>query len=152
VAELRSEESLTYASPLEAVDLFIGRHYGEKLVGQAVLNPGVTEIFERMMTFTEGSNEFYFVPVPEELVGRPFREAQLWALDRSQDQPVTPVGIDRSLTGGRLWLNPAAGEAGLTDEDLVLREADRLVVLAYEHPAFAISEEERWSGRILLRR
>ena len=151
VTELSAEESLTYAAPLDGVDLLIGRHYGERLIGQAVLQPGVTEIYERLLTFTEDTNEFYPVPVPVKLVGKTFAEAQLLFLDRPQE-PVTLVGLDRSPPGApfsRFWLNPTAE---LGDEDLVLRQDDRLIVLAYELPGYAFTEEERWSGKILSRR
>lgn len=158
VVELQSEESLDFAAPLSGVDLLVGRHYGEKLISQAVLNPGVTELYVELLTFTDESNELYVVDVPPLLVGMTFLEAQLHFLDY-EDEDIVLLGIDRSppnLPSTRFWLNPAAGssEAGeastLSAKELQLDSDDRLVLIACERPAFAnISQEDKWSGKIL---
>jgi voltage-gated potassium channel len=153
VVELQTDESLRYATPLEGIDFLVGRHYGARLISQAVLKPGMTRVFDRLMTFTEHSNEFYSVPTPGELVGRPFAAAQLHFLDHD-DEDITLVGLDRSPPEApqtRFWLNPAAGIEGLSEEDLILRKGDNLLVVAYERPALEAGQEERWSDKILSR-
>ena len=151
VVELQTEESLGFAAPLDQVDFLVSRHYGEKLISQAVLNPGVTEVYYRLMTFTEESNEFYTVPVLEELVGKTFAEAQLYFLEMD-DEDVVLVGVDRSPPGRpntRCRLNPGAD---LAEDELALRPKDNLVLLAYEHPSFVeVTKDDLWSGKILQR-
>jgi len=151
VVELQTEESLGFAAPLEEADFVVSRHYGEKLISQSVLNPGVTEIYYRLMTFTEQSNEFYTVPVLPRLVGKTFAEAQLHFLDKD-DEDMVLVGIDRSPAGQpntRFWLNPAAE---LSDDQLLLGKKDNLVLIAYEQPSFVeVDPEDLWSGKILQR-
>jgi voltage-gated potassium channel len=145
VVELQTDESLRYAAPLTGIEVFVGRHYGAKLISQAVLKPGTTEIFDRLMTFTEQTNEFYTIPVPAELAGRGFSEARLHFLEHD-DEDVVLVGLDRSPAGApstRFWLNPEPGVDGLEEGDLVLRRDDRLLVMAYERPSFAAQEERR---------
>ena len=156
VVELHEPESEADAAVLgdEGVEFVLVRRYGEGLITQAVLNPGVTTIYDQLMTFTTDTNEFYTLPVPNRLVGRHFREAQLALLDNDDDDIVL-VGIDRSPAeepNTRFVLNPMASECQWTDEDKVLREGDNLVVLAFTRPSFAeVEEEDLWSGRVLKR-
>ena len=151
VVELQTEESLRYAAPLEEADFLVSRHYGERLISQSVLNPGVTEVYYRLMTFTEESNEFYTVPLPPELEDKSFTEAQLFFLDHDAEDLVL-VGIDRSPAdrpSTRFWLNPGAE---LPAEERLLRRGDRLILIAYEQPTFVqVNPEDLWSGKILQR-
>ena len=154
VVELQTEESLSFAAPLADVDFVVSRHYGEKLISQSVLNPGVTEVYYRLMTFTEQSNEFYTIEAPDALVGQTFAEAQLYCLDEAPDEMVL-VGLDRSppdRPNTRFWLNPTAGCPELPEQQSVLRQGDRLVVIAYERPNLTeVNEDDLWSGKILQR-
>lgn len=161
VVALKSEESLLFAAPLEGAELLLSRRFGECLIGQAVLNPGIPEIYDRLMTFTRESNELYTVPVLPELVGRSFQEAQLFFLDEYQsdeDEDVVLLGLDRSPArrpNSRLWLNPGAGPDLLGAADSILRADDRLVVMAFELPSFArlspATQGDEWKGTRLRR-
>jgi voltage-gated potassium channel len=154
VVELQSDETLDFARPLTGIDLLVGRHYGEKLISQAVLNPGITEVYVELMTFTDQSTEFYLVPVPPHLRGKSYQDAQLAFLDYD-DEDMVLTGIDRSPPDQpttRFVLNPTGGATPLSEEELVLRADDRLILLAYERPTFAtISTDDRWSGRVIER-
>jgi len=154
VAELQTEEALAAAGVLDGVEFLVSRHFGERLASQAVLNPGVTTIYDSLMTFSDDSSEFYTVPVPSYLVGKTFRDAQLHFLD-DDDEAIIPVGIDRSdeaCPNTRFTLCPQAGQAGLSSGEMVFKEGDCLVVIAYEQPRFvAVSREALWRGRELCR-
>ncbi len=147
VVQLQADESLPGAGNLAGVEIVLPRRYGEKLIAQAVMNPGVTEIYDDLLTF-ESSAEIYVVPVPPELIGQSYGALQLFCLER--DEPIVALGIDRSPPErplSRFWLNPAGT---LSPEELVLREGDLAVVIANERPAFIeIDKEEMWSGRVI---
>ncbi|MCA9669960.1 MAG: ion transporter [Myxococcales bacterium] len=151
VVELQSPQSLTYAEHLERVEFVIGRKFSETLVSQAVLRPGVTEVYGELMTFDHVSPDLLTLPVPDALVGKTYREAALYCHDL-EDEAVTLIGIDRSppgLPSTRFWLNP---ERTLEPEQRVLAAEDRLIVVASERPSFAPpGAEELWSGKILSR-
>jgi len=154
VAELQSEKNLHGASTLEGVEFVVSRRFGERLISQAVLNPGVTEVYDALMTFSENSSEFFTIPVPPELVGKTFMKAQLFFLDLD-DESMVLVGIDRSpsLTPTTNFkLSPYASESGYKTADLILRQSDRLVIIAQEQPSFIeISKTQLWRGKIFLR-
>ncbi|ETR73256.1 MAG: hypothetical protein OMM_07063 [Candidatus Magnetoglobus multicellularis str. Araruama] len=153
--ELQSEDTQRYASHLAGVNYIVAREFGECLIGQAVMNPGVTEIYTSLMTYTDDSSEFYLIPVPEDLVGKTLKQAQLFFLDLD-DEPMILVGIDRSpapFPATNFKLNPVSDEDGLSSPGVILGKNDKLIIIAYEFPSFArVNKDDLWKGRILLRR
>lgn len=154
VVELRTADSLRYARNLAGVDFLVSRHFIERMASQAILNPGVTYIYNELMTFTGDSSEFYSVPVPNELIGKTFKDAQLYFLEMD-NEAVVLVGIDCSPEedpNTHFWLNPVDSQDQLPPSDIVLSQGDNLIVIAYERPAIVgVEEEDLWSGKILQR-
>lgn len=152
--ELQTQDSLRYASHLAGVNYIEAREFGERLIGQAVMNPGVTEIYTSLMTYTDDSSEFYLIPVPEELIGKTLKQAQLFFLDLD-DEPMILVGIDRSpkqFPATNFKLNPVSDEDGLSSPGAILGKKDNLILIAYDFPSFAfVNQDDLWKGRILLR-
>jgi hypothetical protein len=152
VVELVDVETLRYTHALPQVDFVVGRTFCERMTSQAVLNPGVTEVYDRLTTFTEDSNEIYTVRVPEALVGKTFVEAQLHFME-DDGNDITPIGIDRSpaaCPNSEFLLCPSAPDAGLGVDQQVLGEGDRLIVLAYNRPVFALRGDP-WNATNLVR-
>lgn len=154
VVQLQSKESMAYAQNLQGIDFLDGRAYGVRFLSQAVLNPGVTKIYDELLTFTSDSNEFYTIDVPPRLIGCSYWDAQLAFLDW-ETEAIVLVGLDRSpleRPNTRFWINPIVGEEGLTEADLVLAQGDRFIVMAYDRPLFdTLSQEDLWTGRVLSR-
>jgi len=152
VAEIRDLKSLKFTQALEEVEFMAAFDFGVRLIGQAVLNPGVTQIFYELMTFSGDSNEFYTLPVLDELIGKTFKQAQLHFLNLDKAD-ITLIGIDRSTErqpNTAFFINPAGMKNGLSQSDLVLQKRDKLVVIAYTRPFFAKpKKEDLWQGRIL---
>ena len=152
VAELQTEEAVEAASVLDGVEFVVSRHFGERLASQAVLNPGVTAIYDSLMTFSGDSSEFYTVPVPFHLQGKTFAEAQSFFLFHDEEA-IIPVGIDHSpenTPGSHVVLCPQECSENL--EACVLKESDGLVVIAYEKPRFAeVQHDALWRGQELCR-
>lgn len=148
VMELQQPESLLYAEPIQSADCLVSRHFGEKLMSQAVLNAGVTEIYDELMTFSPHTNEFYRVSVPPHLVGKTFREAQEFFLDHDAEA-ILPVGIERAGVPAyhdfRLCVADQQGTIPLGKH--VLTENDRLIVCAFERPSFdTIQPGKAWQS------
>ena len=135
VVQLRSSESLRLTRGLPEVDFVVTRSFGERMLAQGVLNPGVTEVYDHLLTFSSDSNEVYTIDVPERFVGRSFGDVQLELLD--SEGSITPIGIDRSpdaAPNSCFWLCPEDPDSGLEPADCVLQANDRLIVLAYQRP------------------
>ncbi len=154
VVELKAEASLRYADTLDEVEFIVSRYYGEKLAAQAVVNPGVTEVYNSLMNFTDDSNEFYTIPAPVELIGKSFKQAQHYFLDMD-DESLTLIGIDRSPSkypNTDFVLCPVSPTTAVTPMDLVIGRDDRLLLIAFERLSFGeINKEDLWSGRVLAR-
>ena len=154
VVELQEPESLRYAASIQTADCIVSRHFGEKLISQAVLNAGVTEIYDELMTFAGNTNEFYRVVVPPPLVGKTFREAQEFFVDHD-DEAIVLVGLEdaavrRPYSDFHLYVE---GTSGDTLAEHVLGQNDRLIVIAYERPSFDTPKpEDAWHGDTLPRR
>lgn len=147
VVELKESDTLNKVGALTHPDFMISQRFGEQLISQAVLTPGVTQIYKRLMTFTNDSNEFYVVSVPSFLVGKRFKEAQLHFLDHD-DEAIIVIGIDRSpqhAPCSNFLLNPPG--KGANPE---LQIGDHLILIAFEQPILeGLNQEELWNGRIL---
>jgi len=154
VVELTDERNLRYTHGLPEVDFVVGRAFGERMISQAVLNPGITEVYDHLLNSSGDSNELYTMPVPKRLVGKTFSDAQLHFLDRDEEA-ITLVGIDRSPRGNPnsvFTLCPQAPEADAGEDELVLGSNDRLVLLAYHRPTtMGPDTEDRWSPTRLAR-
>jgi voltage-gated potassium channel len=149
--ELTDEDSLRYTHGLPEVDFVVGRAFGERMLSQAVLNPGITEVYDHLLTFSGDTNEIYRLPVPGHLVGSSFSEAQLHYLD-NDDETVTLIGLDRPGDDGegRFSLSPLSPSSCLSGEELTLREHDRLILMAYHRP-MGPRAGDPWSTTWLMR-
>jgi voltage-gated potassium channel len=93
VAELQSEDNLHGAETLDDAEFVVSRLFGELLISQAVLNPGVSEVYDSLMTFSDDSSEFLTFDVPPEFVGKTFMDVQLFFLDLDTESIIL-VGLD----------------------------------------------------------
>ncbi len=153
VVELQEEESLRYAAALPSAECIVRHRFGEKLIGQAVLHPGVTSVYRELMTFSGDTNEFYVVDAPRDMVGRTFADVQRHFLEKD-DEAILVVGIDWSSGNNRYvryMLHPAGGAAHGHARH-VIGPGDRLIVMAYEMPSFAqVTQEDLWSKTTMAR-
>jgi voltage-gated potassium channel len=153
VVELTDEESLRYTHGLPEIDFIVARAFGERMLSQAVLNPGVTEVYDHLLNFSDTSNEIYCIPVPDALVGSTFTDAQLYFLD-SEDEAITLIGVDHSPQDAPLtsFVLCPDGHCDTPKGDKELCASDRLLVLAYHRPATGDGlEPDPWSATSLVR-
>lgn len=99
------------------------------LLSQAALNRGIVSFYTDLLRVSGDTNEVYKLPVPASAAGMKFREYAALVLQRDGDEPLIPVGIERTLAGrSRVITNPKDGEA-------VLQPGDHLLLIAYGQPA-----------------
>ncbi|MCP4679976.1 MAG: hypothetical protein GY854_31685 [Deltaproteobacteria bacterium] len=152
VVEIIDDDNLNYANILHDVEYINGKQCCERLTSQAVLNPGVTEVYTTLLNFSLETNEIYIIPVPRELLGKTFKEVQLHFLDLD-DEDIIPIGVER-VSEDNPNTKPVfyPGVAGHGDDPLTLGQGDRLVVIAYDRPACALIDENgKWSPTYLAR-
>jgi hypothetical protein len=151
--EIVDEGNLHYDRILQDVEYINGKDCCERLTSQAVLNPGVTEIYGRLLNFSLQTNEIYITKIPKELIGKSFKHAQIHFLDYD-DEEIVPIGIERSSKKGsntKPIFIPGITQ-NLGTEEIVLRQDDQLVVMAYDRPSYALIDEKgRWNPTYLAR-
>jgi hypothetical protein len=76
------------------------------------------------------TNETYLLELPPTAIGMTFREYASLVLQSGAEEPLIPVGVQRTV-GGRvcIFTNPRQGEPGWT-----LETGDHLLVIAYLPP------------------
>ncbi len=94
------------------------------LLIQEMMNPGLTRLFENIVSYKNGS-EFYIVP--QRFYGRHLREIQIAAIEYQENIQV--VGVIR---GGTTMMT--------SDTSLTLREDDKLILLAEKRADYDVFE------------
>lgn len=123
IAEIRSPQKMKlakYVGVLEngSVEVVSSDHLGADLLCQAAVNPGVTHVYEDLLSFGKDSQEIYAQKIPPGLAGRSFTDIRRHALDGSgKKTSVIPLGIKR---GDVTHLNPPETEISSLQADDVL--------------------------------
>jgi|GEM_PF-803717 len=125
-------EHLGFAGVDESLD---ASGLAERLLGQALVTPGVVAVYDELLRFGRGSQELHFVPVPGELVGAGFTEAALWVAER----PAILVGTQKP--GEPASLNPPRDSV---DGGPRLEDGDSLVLVADDAGALQPGWRRPW--------
>lgn len=141
VVELLHSRNREHFAQIPAVEVVSVEELSEKLLAQAVVNPGITEVYLELLTATEDSNEVYIVPVPAPWVGRTYQEVYTGLLEAGE--AVIPIGyrVPAPGGGGQVVLNPrgkpSQRKGDPSGRGYPLAAEDGLVVIAYEEPDLA---------------
>ena len=115
VAEIRDPEKVNlanYAGVLDngSVEVVSSEKLGASLLCQAAVTPGVTHLYEDLLSFAEDSNEIYGREVSPKMAGNRFSDICRFAMEgRGKAGGIIPVGIKR---GKDTYLNPSDEKIG----------------------------------------
>jgi len=121
--ELKDSKNLEYLKNAKADEIILGGEISAKLLVQAALDHGVTEIVSELLSNRYG-NEFYLIKVPSHFIGKNFLDV---LVSLKKEYNILCLGVYDSLKSAYL-ANPSP--------DLVLKEKDKLVVIASGRPRF----------------
>ncbi len=105
------------------IEIVSSSNLGLMMLSQASVTPGLTKVYDELLTFGKGSNEIYRVKIPNQFNGKGKFNAFLdWALtQRVKDKfSFMPIGIARE---NEIILNPKSDEE-LKENDYALVIAD----------------------------
>ncbi len=149
--EIIDNDNLHYAHILDDVEYLNGQKCCERLTSQAVLNPGITKIYDELLNFSVRDNELYIVNPPRDVIGKSFNEVQRYFLD-FDDEEITVLGLERTVDepeGPKRVYLPGLDHAA---RSVTVAPEDRLVIIAYDRPTFALIDEQgKWSSTYLSR-
>lgn len=132
--QLGCSKTLKYTEILENSDFIVSSSYMEKLISQGVLNPGVTQIYRSLMTFSPDSNEFYKIRMPRCFEGKDFNDAQRYFFEN--EQSIIPVGVyEYSWDEGRFKckINPMDIRAVDKYGSVKVNPGDYIMAIAYKN-------------------
>lgn len=117
---LRALEADTVVSAIDLTD---------RLLGQAILVPGVLSVYGELLTYGPGSQEIYLVSLPEALNGMTYRDVVRSLADR----PMVCLGFQ---VAGETHVNPLARSTVLSTGrgDRLVMIADEANVLSHDRP------------------
>lgn len=133
VAEIRDPGQVdlaNFAGDLKngQVEVVSSDRLGVKLLCQAAVTPGVTKVYEELLTFGEHSDEFYSSIIPGKFIGRKFSDiVRLASEARAEGTCVIPIGIRR---GEQVLINSTDEEIGnLRKDDMLFAISDNLSIV-----------------------
>jgi len=100
------------------VEIVSSKHLGQGLLSQAAVNPGITSIYEDLLTFGHGTQEIYGIKIPPGLVGKTHLALCQNLLDlSSQGIHIIPIAISRQ---GQTFISPLSHHVDLLEENDIL--------------------------------
>jgi len=126
VAECQDPKYRLHMRKAGADEVISAADFGLRLMVRAALFPGMTRVYQELLSVRRDANEMYLVPVPAPLVGVDFvAAANVFLPDRTHLKACLLIGLYR---GDTMMLNPVGGEAG------PLRDGDELILLSQTLP------------------
>ena len=106
------------------VEVVSTQRIGQNLLAQVAVTPGLTKIYDDLLTFGAKSNEIYSAPLPKHLYGMSIDRVCMAIVKlRERKLEIMPMAISRE---GRILLNPSSAKHGcIRQGDLLYAMCDR---------------------------
>ena len=96
------------------IEIVSTQRLGQNLLAQVAVTPGLTKIYDDLLTFGSNTNEIYSSRLPKSFFGRPIDDVFLAILKQRQEgTPIIPIAISRR---GKILLNPSSAKNGNVEE------------------------------------
>ncbi len=118
--EVIRSENLDHFARTRADEIVVSAKLTGALLAHSAATPGLSNVVGELLTFPSG-NEFYWIPVPDRLVGRRFGDV---LIDLKSGFNCLPVALHSG--SDRVRTNPPG--------EVELRAGDRLLVIAEQYP------------------
>ena len=114
-----------------ADEVICSQDYGLGLISQCALNPGMSKVYSRLLTYSIDTCEFYTIDeleIIEAFEGNSFEDISRWFLEHRNE--VNPIILVRIIRKGEVLLNPRKHH--MTEKELSfegLKKRDALLVM-----------------------
>lgn len=120
IVELVNPGYIDTCKKARADEIIVSSHLSSMLISQAAINHGITYVISDLLSFQDGANKLYKVPVPHSKVGMPFMETFVHMKEMYQS---TVVALQRGLQG-EVICNPS--------NQYKLNHQDYLIIISTE--------------------
>ena len=128
VAEVLNHRKIHHLIDAGVNEVVCAINYGVGLLAQSTLHPGLTQVYDSLLSYSEDTNEIYVIEkekIPSLLKGKTFSKAsEIINKNGDANNPVILLGIMRNKVP---ILNPKKGEEKI-------KEDDDLLLLSYALP------------------
>jgi voltage-gated potassium channel len=127
VAEALDHRRIKHLKDAGVDEVICAHDFGLGILAQCSINPGLSTVYNSLLTYSDTTNEIYIVgDVPERFCGLTFAEALVvFAQNRAGENPAILIGVKR---GDETYLNSRESDFG------TIREGDKLIVIAFDPP------------------
>jgi len=150
IVELVKSSSRMYFQYTHVNEIICLEQLAEKLLSQAALTPGLSEIYMNLLTQSAETNEIYLEELPETFIGRTYEDVEkeivgiadkdIILIGWSSDVRKTEEGHE--LVNGRgnavyekeIVINPKSSTNGPRSKKYKFKEGDALFVISFEKP------------------
>lgn len=121
-----SPQNVDHLRRAGAQEIVSASDFAMMLLSQSALAHGLGTVYRDLLTVSGETNEIYLLPVPEEFIGKTFKELGAAVFEKhAADNPVILIGV---ATDSTIHVNPRPVEFER------FSEGDRAVVIAFERP------------------
>lgn len=105
------------------VEIVSSQHVAQNLLVQAAVNPGLTKIYEDLLTFGKDTSEIYSCKFPSKFIGKTTNEFYKWLIDlRDKNVSIIPIAISHKE---RIYVNPSNSDINsIEDGDILFAICD----------------------------
>lgn len=105
------------------VEIVSSQHVAQNLLVQAAINPGLTKIYEDLLTFGKDTSEIYSCKLPSKFIGKTINEFYKWLIDlRDKNVNIIPIAISHKE---RIYVNPSNSDINsIEDGDILFAICD----------------------------
>lgn len=125
ILEPQKVELAEYAGVLgdSCVEIVSSQHVAQNLLAQVAATPGLTKIYEDLLTFGKNTSEIYSCKFPSKFIGKTVKEYYKWLIDlRDKHINIIPIAISHK---GRIYVNPSSFDINsIEDGDILFAICD----------------------------
>jgi Trk K+ transport system NAD-binding subunit len=150
IVELVKSSSQMYFQYTHVNEIICLEQLAEKLLSQAALTPGLSEVYMNLLTQSTDTNEIYLEEVPGPFIGKTYEEAEReivsikekdiiligWAtkVKKKIDGISIVNGRGKSIFENEIIINPKSSTNGIYSKNHKFKKGDSLFLIAYEKP------------------
>lgn len=150
IVELVKSSSELYFKYTHVNEIICLEQLAEKLLSQAALTPGLSDVYMNLLTQSLDTNEIYLEELPESFVGRTYQEAEQmivgikdkdiiligWAteVEKKVDGEAVVSSRGKPIMEREIIINPRSSTNSQYSKDHKFKKGDSLFVISFEKP------------------
>jgi hypothetical protein len=120
ILEPQKVELAEYAGVLgnSLVEVVSSKYVAQNLLAQVIVTPGLTRIYDDLLTFGENINEIYSRKIPSKFIGKKTSEFFEWIIAlKNKNIDIIPIAISRKE---KIYVNPSNSDINFIDDGDIL--------------------------------